>query len=112
MGTPSIGSVVLVNFPFSDLSSSKRRPAVVLAAAGQNDWILCQITSNQYSDKHAVEISPSDFSSGSLIKISYARPGKLFCANNSIIHRTVGQLHQSKLDIIIKSIIQILQPAS
>jgi len=46
MVSPSKGSVVLVKFPFSDLSSSKLRPAVVLAAAGRDDWILCQITSN------------------------------------------------------------------
>jgi len=37
---PSAGSVVLVPFPFSDLSQSKLRPAVVLADAGQGDWIL------------------------------------------------------------------------
>ena len=45
MGTPAKGSVVLVPFTFSDLSQTKRRPAVVLAAAGQGDWVLCQVTS-------------------------------------------------------------------
>ena len=34
------GSVVLVPFPFSDLSEAKLRPAIVLADAGRNDWIL------------------------------------------------------------------------
>jgi mRNA interferase MazF len=42
---PSVGSVVLVPFPVSDLSLSKLRPAVVLADAGRGDWILCQVTS-------------------------------------------------------------------
>ncbi len=37
------GSVVLVKFPFSDLTSSKLRPAIILAAAGSGDWILCQV---------------------------------------------------------------------
>jgi mRNA interferase MazF len=46
MGTPSIGSVVLVPFPFSDLSNSKKRPALVVASADRGDWILCQITIN------------------------------------------------------------------
>ena len=50
MGTPTAGSVVLIPFPFSDLSQSKRRPAVVLADAGRGDWILCQVTSKPYSD--------------------------------------------------------------
>lgn len=39
------GLVVLVRFPFSDLSSFKLRPAVVLAHAGGVDWVLCQVTS-------------------------------------------------------------------
>ena len=42
MVTPSVGAVILVPFPFSDLSQTKLRPAVVLAAVGKNDWILCQ----------------------------------------------------------------------
>ena len=37
MGTPTAGSVVLVRFPFSDLSQTKLRPAVVLADAGRGD---------------------------------------------------------------------------
>ena len=37
MVTPTAGSVVLVPFPFSDLSQSKRRPAVVLASAERGD---------------------------------------------------------------------------
>jgi hypothetical protein len=43
---PSTGSVVLVPFPFSDLSQAKLRPAVVLASGDRNDWVLCQVTSN------------------------------------------------------------------
>ena len=50
MERPSVGSVVLVRFPFSDLSSSKLRPAVVLADVDRQDWVLCQVTSNPYSD--------------------------------------------------------------
>jgi mRNA interferase MazF len=42
MAAPAAGSVILVPFPFSDLSQSKIRPALVLADAGRGDWILCQ----------------------------------------------------------------------
>ena len=45
MGTLAAGQVVIVHFPFSDLTASKLRPAVVLAEAGRGDWILRQITS-------------------------------------------------------------------
>ena len=48
MGTFAAGQVVIVHFPFSDLTASKLRPAVVLAEAGRGDCVLCQITSKCY----------------------------------------------------------------
>jgi mRNA interferase MazF len=45
MESLAAGSVTLIPFPFSDLSQSKIRPALVLANAERGDWILCQITS-------------------------------------------------------------------
>ena len=76
MVIPTVGSVVLVPFPFSDLSEAKLRPALALADSGRDDWILCQITSNPYSDPRAVELTDADFDTGSLRLTSYARPGK------------------------------------
>ena len=54
MVAPSVGMVVTVRFPFSDLSNSKKRPAIVLAPSDRGDWILCQITSNAYADADAI----------------------------------------------------------
>jgi mRNA interferase MazF len=92
MVAPSKGSVVLVAFPFSDLSATKLRPAIVLAAAGHDDWVLCQVTSNAYADSDAVRLTEADFDSGSLHRISFARPGKLFTANTSLMRAGVGHL--------------------
>ena len=109
MVSPSVGAVVLVRFPFSDLSASKLRPAVVLANVERGDWILCQITSNAYADPLAVEIDESDFAAGSLIKTSYARPGKLFSANTSLMQRVAGELKQQKLTAVVDAVITILR---
>ncbi len=111
MVTPSEGSVVLVRFPFSDLSSSKLRPAVVLAFTGRDDWILCQVTSNPYSDSTAIRINESDFEIGSLKKVSYARPGKLFTANSSLMIVEAGKLHAIAFNNIINAIVGILKKA-
>ena len=109
MATPSKGSVVLIPFPFSDLSQSKLRPSVVLAPSGKGDWILCQITSNRYADPKAVELSNQDFQTGSLRVTSFARPGKLFTANGSLVISEVGKLKDNILNSIVTSIIEILK---
>lgn len=64
MGAFAAGAVVLVPFPFSDLSKTKLRPAVVLADAGRGDFVLCQVTSNAYADPLAIGIAASDFARG------------------------------------------------
>ena len=109
MVTPSAGSVVLVPFPFSDLSQSKLRPAVVLTDVGRGDWILCQITSKVYSDPQAIELTDDSFAKGSLHIVSYARPGKLFTANRSLIVRQVGMLKKDVLEQIINAIADMLR---
>src|SRR5437899_9819819 len=93
MVTPTAGEVVLVPFPFSDLSQSKVRPAVCLAGAGRRDWILCQVTSSRYGDPLAVPFDNSDFAGGGLKIASYARPGKLFTANETLLAASVGKLN-------------------
>ena len=72
MVTPAAAVVVLVPFPFSDLSRSKLRPAVLLADAGRGDWVLCQVTSNPYNDPLALVLTTDDFVRGSLQVVSYA----------------------------------------
>ena len=83
MVAPAIGGVVLIPFPFSDLSASKLRPELVVAASGSGDWVCAQITSNPYSDSNATEITDADFQAGALRRVSYIRPGMLFTANEA-----------------------------
>ena len=112
MVSPSVGSIVLVPFPFSDLSQSKVRPAVVVSDAGRGDWILCQITSNPYGDSRAIEFSVSDFRSGSLRVTSFARPGKLFTANRSLLVSEVAILTEKACARVIAAIVDMLQKPS
>lgn len=109
MVTPSAGSVVLVRFPFSDLTNSKLRPAVVLAAAKKGDWVLCQITSKPHSDSRAIELVSSSFAKGSLRAVSYARPGKLFTANQNLITRQIGTLKNDPFTQIVDAVIRLLR---
>lgn len=109
MATFGRASVVLVEFPFSDLSDTKLRPAVVLAQANREDWILCQITSNSGIDTKAVEIKDADFTQGSLRQTSFARPDKIFTGHESLINRRVGILSDKKISEIIEAVIKVLR---
>src|SRR3954462_1335661 len=91
-GGLSAGDVIVINFPFSDLSGAKSRPAVILADAGLGDVLACQGTSKKSGDPHAVQIDATDFAAGSLVLTSFARCTKLFTASNRIIRSVVGQL--------------------
>lgn len=109
MGAFAAGQVVLLPFPFSDLSRSKLRPALLLADAGRDDWIACQITSNPYADPHAILLAPEDFTSGGLQRASYSRPGKLFTANISLFAAVAGLVAQGRLDEVRNALIAIIQ---
>ena len=79
------GDVVVVPFPFSDLSQAKKRPALIVAELQGNDLILCQITSKRIKDKYAVLIDDKDIESGSLRQTSNVRPNRIFTSDANIV---------------------------
>ncbi len=103
------GSIVVVPFPFSDLSNSKKRPALVLANLKGDDIILCQITSRFSSDMYAVLLTNEDLQTGSLITNSYVRPNRIFTADQNIILKSVAQVNNEKMVEIINKIFDILR---
>ena len=109
METPAAGAVVLISFPFSDLSRSKLRPAVVLASVSRDDYVLCQVTSNPYADPNAVELTEEDFREGSLQRVSYARPGKLFTANVDLFEGQAGLLSEEVRSKIVSEVVRLLR---
>ncbi len=95
------GDVVVVPFPFTDLASSKVRPALVLAASTRDDILLCQITSKAGGHPEAVAIKGTDFVGiERLPRDSYALPHRLVTANESCVRRTAGRLQDAKLQEI------------
>ena len=109
MEAPSAGAVVLISFPFSDLSRSKLRPAVVLASVSRGDYVLCQVTSNPYADPNAIELTEECFEEGSLQRVSYARPGKLFTANTELFENQVGLLSEEVRSEIVSEVVTLLR---
>lgn len=112
MEAPARGAIVLVRFPFSDLSRSKLRPAVILAAAGRDDHVLCQVTSKPYGDPSAVVLDSEAFASGSLRIRSYARPGKLFTASSDLMTHHVGRLTEHARSRIVDAVVALIRGES
>jgi mRNA interferase MazF len=108
MGAFVVGDVVVAPFPFSDLSATKKRPALVVATLTSNDIILCQITSQAVRDSYAVPLSDHDFSSGGLRQASNIRPNRLFTAETSIILYRAGTISTAKLQEVRTKLIQLL----
>jgi mRNA interferase MazF len=102
------GDVVVVPFPFSDLSQSKRRPALVVASLEGNDAILCQITSKTIKDAYCIPIDDSDFASGNLKQSGNIRPNRIFTADNNIILYRIGSIKKEKLAQVVEKIIEII----
>ncbi|HOO72740.1 MAG TPA: type II toxin-antitoxin system PemK/MazF family toxin [Spirochaetota bacterium] len=103
------GDVVVIPFPYSDLTNAKRRPALVIANSSYNDIILCQITSKEVKDSFAISISDDSFTDGSLKKISNIRPNKIFTADSNIVLYKIASLKPQVLNDVIKRIIEILK---
>lgn len=101
------GDVVVLPFPFSDLTKSKKRPALIVADLDGDDVILCQITSQARADRYSTIITNSDFNKGNLNLASVVRPNRLFTADKSIILYKAGTLNDGKIKEVEKEIVKI-----
>lgn len=108
MGKFVKGDVVVVPFPFSDLSVHKKRPALVVASMTGDDVILCQITSKTIRDTYAIPLTESDFKTGEFHQDSNIRPNRLFTADSNIILYRIGILNPEKNKEVVSKIIEII----
>jgi len=101
------GDVVIIPFPFSDLTASKKRPAVIVANINSDDYIIAQITSVSRTDEYSVHLEEKDFKSGKLPHSSLVRSNKLFTADQSLISYKAGSLNDKKIKQIEEKLIGI-----
>lgn len=108
MGRSMKGDVVVIPFPFSDLSGSKRRPALVVADWGGDDVMLCQITSQAKRDGLEIPLTAQDFASGRLPIASHIRPNKVFTADRRIIRYVAGRVSNTKYQEVASRIVELV----
>ena len=103
------GEVIVLPFPFSDLSQFKKRPALVVSAPTGNDLILCEITTRKPTDAWAVFLPRNDFAQGSIRQDSYVRPNKLFTIDNSRVLYKAGRISEGRLKEAIEKACEIIR---
>ncbi|TIH20051.1 hypothetical protein D0S45_01550 [Marinifilum sp. JC120] len=104
MGTLTVGSIVTVPFPYTDLSHAKKRPAIVLAMHGHDDYILCAVTSQNNKHLPRISILENDIDQGFLKKDeSFAVYSKILTANQHIL-TPIAKLTSSKTSEILNAV--------
>jgi mRNA interferase MazF len=108
--------IVLVPFPFTDLSQSKLRPAVVLyTEPTNNDVTLCFITSQGigtlFAGEFLLDIADPEFSSTGLKISSKVRVTRIMTIERKLISRRLGKLGTNQIQILNSTIVQAFQLA-
>lgn len=100
--------IVLVPFPFSDLSSSKRRPVLIVSNdrynASYNEVVVCVITSNLFSDEYSLPPSNNELEYGMLPVSSVVRIHKLFTVDKNLILRKFSLVRSSFFGRVLESL--------
>ena len=106
------GEIVLVPFPFTDMSKSKLRPVLILSNTSYNkkssDFICCGITSNMNNKKNSVILEDTDMKDGTLPKKSRIKFSNIFTLQRDLAVRQIGQINSKKLSIVISSITKLI----
>jgi len=96
------GEIVLVPFPFSDLSIIKQRPVLVLSKKEDNeiceDIITCAITSNLKEDKYSIFIDNNSLSNGKIPTKSKIKLDKLFTLDKKIVIKKIAKLNKNTFE--------------
>ncbi|MFQ5497575.1 MAG: type II toxin-antitoxin system PemK/MazF family toxin [Nitrosopumilus sp.] len=106
------GEIILVPFPFTDISKSKLRPVLIISHTSYNktssDFICCGITSNLNNKNNSVLLSNVDMKDGTIQKKSRIKFANVFTLQKDLAIKRIGQINSKKLNIVISSITNLI----
>lgn len=106
------GDVLLIPIPFTDLSSSKKRPVIVISNDQYNslfeDIIVVAVTSNLASVRFSIPINNTDLDEGELKVSSLVRPDKIYTLHKDIVVRKFGRVSGKMVGEIKSAITKII----
>jgi mRNA interferase MazF len=110
---PTQGDIVLVPVPFTDLTSQRRRPVVVVSNdayhAATQDFVCVAMTSNLKDEPYSFEITSADLASGTLNRPGRVRADKIFTLAQAIIVTRFGRVNTATLDRIRQLVADLLK---
>jgi mRNA interferase MazF len=99
---PERGDLLLVPFPFSDLSATKRRPVLLLTTPDRyGDFIALPVTSRPQTE-HGFPIAASDLVTGSLPAACWVRTDRIVTLNISLVVKTVGRVSERAVAVAVE----------
>lgn len=101
---PERGDLLLVPFPFTDLSAAKRRPVLALTASDSyGDFIALPVTSRPQSE-HGLTIAPADMVCGRLPAPSWIRTNRVVTLNSSLVVKAIGRISEPIVDEAVRRV--------
>ena len=98
------GEIVLIPIPFTDLSSKKRRPVIVISNRGYHrttsDMVVVAMTSNPTPCEYSFVLDTSDMVSGKLNRPGTVRVDKIYTLSQSLIAASFGRVNAGTLEKI------------
>lgn len=106
------GEIVVVPFPFSDLSGAKQRPVLVLSKSKDNensqDIITCAITSNIKDSKYSIFVDNKNLVEGEIPKPSRIKVDKLFTLDKEIIKKKIARINKETFEKVKEEFCQLI----
>ena len=105
------GDIVLVKFPFTDASSGKLRPALIISNDTINktgDYLLMQVTIRLHGDALSLIISKKDYQEEPLYKQSELRLHKIFILNESLMTNKITSVNDVFMKVVINRLLLLL----
>jgi mRNA interferase MazF len=108
---PRQGDIVLVPVPFSDLSSTRRRPVIVISAdayqSATADMVVVAMTSNLTPTPYSFVVTSADLNVGTLNHPGRVRVDKIYTLSQSIAVKTFGRVNEVTLDRIRQLLVEL-----
>ena len=106
------GEIIVVPFPFSNLSGIKQRPVLVISHENYNkeslEIITCGITSNLKSESYSILVTNQNMENGNIPKVSKIKVDKIFTLDKSIVKKRLGKVTEETFDRVKKEFFKMV----